>query len=374
MKQKQKSSTKKKNNKPRTSNVRKSRSQVVGNPKMKTSINVPVAKSYRKVGSSVDVRIREEEPFDYNYVQGVETSTTRYINPGNPNMFPWLSNFAMSFDKFTINNLSIRYQPVCPTTESGALYMAFDYDPKDTGNVSLDDVRQMDDLITSTVYTKNELLWRNRNNSLKQYFNNDNTGALTDTDLRTNYPGKLVIMMAATTSLGKPGLFYVSYDITLHVKQAIPTTLTSQTRCEGPPTKQAPFGSTQITSNGKGKLFNWTGNAVQLATSFYGQIAFSIYHNNIMYTLWDTVRIQIWTPGLVTEVTYIYLEQVQRTAIDSPATLMTVTAQVKNQTRIPRGYVIKIDLSQYTPGLTNAMIYTYLSFINVKPSEAIPPL
>jgi len=54
------------------------------------------------------------------------------INPGNQDIFPWLHEIALRFETYTFERLEFHYQPMIPTTQSGAIYFAVDYDAVDT--------------------------------------------------------------------------------------------------------------------------------------------------------------------------------------------------------------------------------------------------
>lgn len=60
------------------------------------------------------------------------TGIRRYqINPGLMTTFPWLSNIAGSFDRYLFKRLVFRYKPTCPTTTTGQVVFAWDYDALD---------------------------------------------------------------------------------------------------------------------------------------------------------------------------------------------------------------------------------------------------
>lgn len=49
------------------------------------------------------------------------------INPGNPELFPWLSSIASSFEYYRFNRLVFRYVPLCSSSTAGSIQMAPDY-------------------------------------------------------------------------------------------------------------------------------------------------------------------------------------------------------------------------------------------------------
>jgi len=53
------------------------------------------------------------------------------INPSTASVFPWLSQIAGAYEKYSINSMSFEYVPSCSTLADGILYLAFDHDPSD---------------------------------------------------------------------------------------------------------------------------------------------------------------------------------------------------------------------------------------------------
>ena len=54
------------------------------------------------------------------------------VHVTNPELFPWLSQISRSYERYSIQSLEVEYIPSCPTTTSGMIYLAYDYDPADT--------------------------------------------------------------------------------------------------------------------------------------------------------------------------------------------------------------------------------------------------
>jgi len=53
------------------------------------------------------------------------------VHPGNPLLFPWLSNVAPCYEKYRVRKLVFRYISGNPTVASGLVFMAVDTDPSD---------------------------------------------------------------------------------------------------------------------------------------------------------------------------------------------------------------------------------------------------
>lgn len=59
------------------------------------------------------------------------------LNPCCPDLFPWLSSVAPSFEEYTFHSLSFELISSNPTSFAGRVYMALDYDYDDDPNVTM---------------------------------------------------------------------------------------------------------------------------------------------------------------------------------------------------------------------------------------------
>lgn len=53
------------------------------------------------------------------------------INPGNADLFPFLSTLAQQYQKYYIHSLKFSYQPACSASTDGTVVLAVDYEPDD---------------------------------------------------------------------------------------------------------------------------------------------------------------------------------------------------------------------------------------------------
>lgn len=108
--------------------------------------SAPMFTNNMAAGSDIVICHRE-------YVQDITSSTTFTpltfpINPGNPNLFPWLSQFADLYEEYSFEGLVFEYKSLSAsavgTTSSamGAVIMATDYDCEDDNYANK---RQMED-------------------------------------------------------------------------------------------------------------------------------------------------------------------------------------------------------------------------------------
>jgi hypothetical protein len=88
----------------------------------------------QKVGNSGDIIVVHKE-----FVTDLMSSATATafsllglpVNPGNSNMFPWLSSIARSFESFVFDGLKFLFETASPSSTAGTVLMAVDYDVND---------------------------------------------------------------------------------------------------------------------------------------------------------------------------------------------------------------------------------------------------
>jgi hypothetical protein len=70
-------------------------------------------------------RLEVIEPSDFKLL------TKLTINPGNSDLFPWLSQIARNYETYKFENLTFEYVPQCPSITAGMLLQFIDYDAAD---------------------------------------------------------------------------------------------------------------------------------------------------------------------------------------------------------------------------------------------------
>lgn len=68
-------------------------------------------------------------PVSWEYTQSIA------INPGLESSCPWLARLGVAFEKYRFHDLRFHYVPTCPSTFSGYVLMAPDYDSKDDNSL-----------------------------------------------------------------------------------------------------------------------------------------------------------------------------------------------------------------------------------------------
>jgi hypothetical protein len=97
------------------------------------------------------------------------------LNPGSASTFPWLSNIAQRYEEFEALELTPHYETAAPTTASGKVILAIDFDPADATDAGTKQELLNDDK------TRSGPLWQsfsqpvNKSKLSKRLFVNDDT-------------------------------------------------------------------------------------------------------------------------------------------------------------------------------------------------------
>jgi len=177
------------------------------------------------VNTAPDFTIRHSEIMDT--VIGATSSATAaavnvytrsfIINPSNTSVFPWLGQFASSWDMWNVLDLWVEYVPRAAATVEGTLTMAFDYDAADADTT---DPRKMSEMKGATKGRVSDRLVIKLNRAdtvmpVHKYFTGHTSG-----DSRLNNIAKLMVS-ASSSSAGILGELVVHYNIKLFNPQPL---------------------------------------------------------------------------------------------------------------------------------------------------------
>jgi hypothetical protein len=99
-----------------------------------------------------NMTITHRERFATVTTTGTGFEITSYaLNPGLSSIFPWLAAVANRFDKYKFRRLSFHYTPQSAAL-SGAMTMAFDFDPNDPAPESTSDASTYEDYTTTSIW------------------------------------------------------------------------------------------------------------------------------------------------------------------------------------------------------------------------------
>lgn len=156
-----------------------------------------------------------------------EDPVVHTINPGDADMFPWLSSIAPSYETYHFNKLLIEYQPSCSATTAGSIAMAIDYDISDAAPTSIASLLSMDGAVLGSLYSQHRISLKSGAsdfvkkrfvtsgsiNTVSSLMNTDRTAART-TDL-----GHFYMSTDNTTVATKFGYVFVSYEVEFNTPQ-----------------------------------------------------------------------------------------------------------------------------------------------------------
>lgn len=97
-------------------------------------------------------RIKHREFITDINSQGTPFAVYRYaVNPGNVELFPWLSTVASAYESYRFRSLKFHYNTDTPNTTAGSIIQAFDPDPSDATPTSKQQLLTFQSSVTSSV-------------------------------------------------------------------------------------------------------------------------------------------------------------------------------------------------------------------------------
>lgn len=139
------------------------------------------------------------------------------INPANDFIFPWLSNIAQCYERYTFHKLTFGYLPKVGTTTAGGVLMAIDSDP-------LDSVPNTEIVMLSYKSVVNGPVWAELKTTMTEKdlhgsYTKKYTSSSPSSDPRATDVGMFLFYCDAATQTGR---FYVEYDVSLYTPQLPP--------------------------------------------------------------------------------------------------------------------------------------------------------
>lgn len=143
---------------------------------------------------------------------------SHHINPGNPLLFPWLSEIATRFESYKFSKLRFVYEPQSPTSSAGTVMMVTDYDEADSAPLSKTQFMAFKGGVRSPPWftcafeaDPSDL------NKRSTYFVRNSSQAATGNDSRLFDTGQFYLAYEGDTAAGgfSAGELYVDYEVTL---------------------------------------------------------------------------------------------------------------------------------------------------------------
>jgi hypothetical protein len=136
------------------------------------------------------------------------------LNPGLQGSFPWLSQIANAYEKFSVKQIQYRYSSESPTSQTGAVFLSPEYNPQDPPPVSKLETFQNEDTVRTVPWE--DVVCKIPNKYLKVY--NEyfvRLGLMANSDIKTYDPLILYVCTQGNAAGGSMGEIWVDYQIEL---------------------------------------------------------------------------------------------------------------------------------------------------------------
>jgi hypothetical protein len=203
----------------------------VKSPNQSGVINAPVASTSRVRASKPrittlangDMRVHHRE-FVLDLLGSVAyTSTSIAINPGQTVLFPWLSMIAQRYESYRFKSLRFCLDTVAPTTATGSILMAVDYDATDDAPTSKVQAMSYRSSVRAAPWVDLEFVPQSEDlHKLPSNFVRDVLTLPANRDLKLYDIGNLYLITQGQASTAQVSELYVEYDVELITPQLGP--------------------------------------------------------------------------------------------------------------------------------------------------------
>jgi len=237
------------NNNKATNIANSSRNQSAANAYFSgTSVSRPQFQSMG--GTDGRIRVRHKELFD-DLSGSIFFSLKKFpINPGRPEIFPWLSQISQNYESYRFNKLRFEFKTLAPTATQGTVALSVDYDAADAAPTSLQEMFQNQGTVDSAAWAPTTCLNCPVSNmdKLKQRYIRGNTALSANLDIKTYDVGNFFIATADMTGVAKVGRLWVEYDVELMTPQgrSVDPDYSAHVTASGTISLVNPLGTTQI--------------------------------------------------------------------------------------------------------------------------------
>jgi hypothetical protein len=196
------------------------------NQSQKSVAVTAVSKAYRNNGpqtsymSNGHAVIRHREFFADVRATAEFEATKLWLNPGNEDLFPWLSQIALRYESFKFKRIRFDYEPACATTQTGTVMLVVDYDSKDDPPATKVDAMAYEESVRCAPWTSVSHTCKHHNLSKRSSYFTAPYEPIQDKDL--SLVGNLFVCTFGNinTEAGDIiGELYVDYDVELSTPQ-----------------------------------------------------------------------------------------------------------------------------------------------------------
>lgn len=165
------------------------------------------------------------------------------LNPGLSRTFPWLSKIASRYESYRFEKLSVMYETEAPTSSTGVVALAVDYDPTDAAPASKTAALSYQGAVRSAPWASSAHHSRSLDlHKRKSYF--VRSGNLPDSgSLALHDTGNLFVVTKGQADASNVGELYVEYDVVLETPQTDPSSQSAKIVAQTSISKTAPFGT-----------------------------------------------------------------------------------------------------------------------------------
>lgn len=224
------------------------------------------------------VRVRHREYVADVVGSALYASTDYQINPGNPALFPWLSQMAMRYESYVFKKLIFEYETQVSSATSGSVMLAVDFDAADDPPDTKQQLMAYHNAVRSAAWS--ECIYSCSDQDLRKfgvqrYVSNGSFNG----DIKTYNVGQLFVA-TQNCPASAVGELYVSYDIELMTPQmesfsdSIPSAhivTTAVARATPFTGVQTVTGGLPVTATSNVLTFNVIGNFL-IAIDFVGTV------------------------------------------------------------------------------------------------------
>jgi hypothetical protein len=175
----------------------------------------------RSSKSGMSVRHREYvQDIAFGDIGEFTLAVQQPINPGNRNLFPWLSGISGRFETYRFNSLRFIFEPQCGTDNEGTVMVAVDFDAVDPPPVDKLQFMTYDGAVRSPPWFASVYDCAQYNiHKYKEYYITRDQVTPPTTDEKTYFVGNIFVATQSQQAPFTAGEFYVEYDVVLSTPQ-----------------------------------------------------------------------------------------------------------------------------------------------------------
>lgn len=147
---------------------------------------------------------------------------TFILNPGDPDSFPWCSQFGNLYESYVFRKLRYRWEPACSTTTQGFVAFVPDFNPLESAPLNKQQAFQNEKTVRGSPFKNFAVTFSQEQlNKRKSYFARSNSEVVADANKEVYDTGNLRIYVGGcvdnSTSLGE---VWVDYDVEFRTPEA----------------------------------------------------------------------------------------------------------------------------------------------------------